>query len=59
MPLPTPQAEESQEDFINRCMGDEDVQKEAEGMEERNAICFSQWEQAGETEAEIMPEQEV
>jgi len=42
MPIPKPNTDESQEEFINRCMADEVMQEY--DQEQRAGICHSQWE---------------
>ena len=44
MPLPAPKAEESQDDFISRCMSNDTMQEEYSDHEQRVAVCFSQWQ---------------
>jgi uncharacterized protein len=44
MPIPKPDKDESQDDFIGRCMGDDVMNKEYPDQKQRLAICFSQWE---------------
>lgn len=46
MPLPTPNPEESQEQFLDRCMGDEAMVAEYEDEAQRYAVCNSLWEQS-------------
>ncbi len=43
MPLPTPNKDESQDDFISRCMGNPTMKSEFPDHEQRTAVCFSQW----------------
>ena len=40
--LPTPSGE-SEDEFISRCMGDADMNKEFPDQEQRAAVCYSQW----------------
>jgi len=42
MPLPTPSDNESESDFIARCMGS-DAAKEFKDEKQRVAVCYSQW----------------
>ena len=44
MPLPRPQAGESQEKFLSRCMADETMNREYPEKDQRFAICQSRWE---------------
>src|SRR5215469_457134 len=43
MPVPAPSSDESQSDFIDRCMANDDMQEY--DQDQRAAICFSQWEE--------------
>jgi ATP-dependent Clp protease, protease subunit len=43
MPLPEPHKEESKDDFIDRCMGDENAVKEFPEESQRRAVCETQW----------------
>jgi hypothetical protein len=43
MPIPKPQKDEKQTDFISRCMSDEIMKKEYPEQAERTAVCFQQW----------------
>lgn len=48
MPLPTPNDGEGHDDFIDRCMSDENVQADADDEEQALAICESQWDNRSE-----------
>jgi len=43
MPIPTPKKEETQDDFIERCMSNDIMKKEYDDNDQRLAVCFSQW----------------
>jgi len=43
MPLPTPNVEESQEDFMSRCMADGIMNVEFPDSEQRYAVCMAQY----------------
>ena len=43
MPIPTPKKDESQKDFINRCMGNDTMVKEYPDQKQRAAICFNEF----------------
>lgn len=45
MPLPTPNKDESEQDFISRCMGS-DAAQEFTDQKQRAAVCYSQWRDA-------------
>lgn len=44
MPEPTPNANEEHDEFIERCMGNETMQKEYPEEDQRYAVCQAQWE---------------
>jgi hypothetical protein len=43
MPLPKPSKKESESEFVNRCMGDEIMNKDYKDQKQRVAICYSQY----------------
>lgn len=43
MPLPIPKDDESQDDFIERCMGMQVIKDDFPDHKQRLAVCFSQW----------------
>ena len=43
MPIPKPKSGEKQDDFIERCMGNDTMKEEYPDNKQRLAICFSQW----------------
>jgi hypothetical protein len=43
MPLPTPHANEAEQDFISRCAGDETMNKDFPDNGQRVAVCYRQW----------------
>jgi hypothetical protein len=43
MPLPKPKAEETQEQFISRCMSDNQMMIEYKRQDQRLAICYVTW----------------
>lgn len=45
MPIPKPQNNESQQDFINRCMQDETMIEEYQDPKQRLAVCTSTYNQ--------------
>ncbi len=47
MPLPSKQKNESKEQFMDRCLGDEVSKKEFTDIKQRIAVCLSQWKQKG------------
>ena len=59
MPLPTPNKNESNENFIDRCMGNPTMNEEYPDESQRRAVCESQWERkdmikAKGTSAEVL-----
>lgn len=46
MPLPTPNGNETQDEFVERCMGADAMKEEYPDKDQRLAVCFSQWKQA-------------
>jgi len=57
MPLPTPNENESEEDFISRCMGNDTTNEDFPDQEQRAAVCYRQWREnkATDTTAEDNP----
>lgn len=57
MPLPTPKTDESQEDFMSRCMGNDTMLDEYPDKKQRYAVCMQQWKDAkdskGATDSDI------
>ena len=47
MPVPKPSKGEKQDKFHSRCMGDSVMMKEYPDQKQRNAICYSAWENKG------------
>lgn len=43
MPLPKPKAEETQKDFIARCMSDKIMIAEYQRQDQRLAVCYISW----------------
>lgn len=46
MPLPNPNKNEKQGDFISRCAGNETMNKDFPETKQRVAVCYSQWKKA-------------
>lgn len=44
MPWPTPASDETEDEFISRCMGNQYIQQDIPTQEERLAVCYRQWE---------------
>lgn len=43
MPLIKPKKSESEQEFVNRCMSDDMVQKDFKDQKQRAAVCYSQF----------------
>lgn len=50
MPIPKPKKGESKDDFISRCMSDEDMKEYSADPKsnQRYAVCISKWESKNE-----------
>jgi len=46
MPLPTPRSDESEDEFIDRCMGDSESVADFPDPEQRRAVCQTQFDEA-------------
>ena len=46
MPIPEPNDDETQKDFISRCMGDDVMVADYTDREQRAAVCYGQWRKA-------------
>jgi len=46
MPLPTPRSDESEDDFIERCMGDSEAVSDFPDASQRRAVCQTQFDEA-------------
>lgn len=46
MPLPSPKNKEKKSEFVSRCIGDTQTNKDFPDQKQRIAICYSQWEKA-------------
>lgn len=47
-PIPSPKKGEKENEFMNRCMGDEIMKEEYPDQKQRTAVCFSQWRKKDE-----------
>jgi len=52
MPLPKPKADESQDEFVARCMGAEAMKEEFPDNDQRLAVCFQRWKDRESKSAE-------
>lgn len=41
--MPTPGATESKDEFLQRCMGDDEMNSEFPDQSQRYAVCISKW----------------
>ena len=51
MPIPNPQKDEKQKDFISRCMGDAVMVREYKDGKQRAAICMGAWQDRNKKKA--------
>jgi molecular chaperone GrpE (heat shock protein) len=49
MPIPKPQSDETEKDFITRCMTDNTMVSEYKDEKQRSAVCYSSWEESKQT----------
>lgn len=62
MPIPKPHDDESEDDFIARCMGNDTMQDDYPDNDQRLAVCFTQWrerEKSMKTVADIIETEPV
>ena len=45
MPIPKPRSNESEDDFVSRCMGDETMKDEYPAQGQRLAVCFNTYKE--------------
>lgn len=45
MPLPSPEKNEREAEFIRRCMDSDTIKKEFPEPDQRLAVCYSRWRQ--------------
>jgi len=46
MPLPEPESDENEDEFIERCMEDDVMTEEFRNEEQRLAVCQVQWKES-------------
>jgi len=51
MPLPKPGENETEDEFISRCMGDETANEDFPDNEQRAAVCYRQWREGKAVES--------
>lgn len=45
MPLPTPKHDETEQEFVSRCMGDKIMNQDYTDQKQRAAVCYSQFKE--------------
>ena len=53
MPLPSPRKKEKQTDFVSRCVSFLSDKKEGQDINQRVAICNSQWRKSKKSKANL------
>lgn len=56
MPLPKPRKNEKQDDFISRCMSNEEAKKDFPDQDQRVAVCHTQWRNKNKSISERLSE---
>ena len=51
--MPKPRPSETREEFISRCMGDEEARRDFPDQAQRAAFCNSQWENKAQLQEAI------
>src|SRR5690554_2323067 len=60
MPIPTPEQNETKDEFIERCMGDETMKEEYPDGDQRLAVCMTQWDERQERGEKVQrPQREI
>ena len=60
MPIPTPGQDETKDEFIERCMGDETMKEEYPDGDQRLAVCMAQWDGRQERDEKVQqPQREI
>lgn len=55
MPIPSPEVNEKEKDFISRCMADEVMNKEYPDNEKRAGICYTSWREKKKDSTDFEP----
>lgn len=55
MPMPKPRKDESHDEFIDRCMGDEVMNEDFPDAAQRRGVCESQWTDGADDEDTVAP----
>ena len=60
MPIPTPGQDETKDEFIERCMGDETMKEEYPDGDQRLGVCMAQWDGRQERDEKVQqPQREI
>ncbi len=59
MPIPKPKANESENDFISRCMGDSVMNEEYPDNDQRAAVCHQAWREKGKSQKNTMEKKSI
>ena len=59
MPIPKPEGNESEQQFMSRCMSDEVLLSEFPDQEQRAAVCYRQWSKRGGLESALAERPEM
>jgi len=52
MPLPYPGEKENKKEFMDRCLGDDNMKREFRDIAQRYAVCSTRWETTGKAAQE-------
>jgi hypothetical protein len=55
MPLPKPNPDEQEKEFVSRCMSNETMKKEYPDQKQRVAVCFSQYKRRKQANGGVEP----
>jgi len=59
MPIPKPNENEGQDEFMSRCMSDKIMLSEFPEQEQRAAVCYRQWSRRGGLEGALAERPEM
>ena len=54
MPIPSPNKDENQQEFVSRCMSNSTMVSEYPDKKQRAAVCFNKWEKRKKSIEEIV-----
>ena len=55
MPIPRPSTNEKEDEFINRCMGNDTMNKDYPDNKQRSGVCYTSWREAKKDAEEFIP----